>query len=88
MHLSQIFVSPSIPEVFDDDCYDDEIECLCQQLKDNGKSLGRNRSNCIVSELRTRVIMKNTIPKRARCLCMDLIEYRGHGYSDPGHSTK
>jgi len=70
-----------------DDSDDDEIECLCLQLKNNGKSLEETDPTgmeCIISELRTRVIMKNTT-QRARCLCMDLIEYRAHGYSDPGN---
>jgi len=69
-----------------DDCDDDEIDCLCQQLKDNGKSLEEvdpTGMECIISELRTRVIMKATT-ERVRCLCMDLIEYRAHGYNDPG----
>jgi len=67
------------------DCDDDEIECICLHLKNNGKMLEEADPlgvDCIVSELRSRVISRKTT-ERARCLCMDLIEYRARGYSDP-----
>lgn len=68
-----------------DDCDDDEIECISLHLKNNGQMLEEEHSlgvECIVSELRTRVISKKTT-ERVRCLCMDLIEYRARGYCDP-----
>ena len=68
-----------------DDCDDDEIECMCLHLKNNGKMLeAENPSDVehVMSELRTRVISRKTT-ERGRCLCMDLIEYRARGYCDP-----
>lgn len=68
-----------------EDCDDDEIECICLHLKNNGKILEEEESvevEHIVAELRTRVISR-TSRERVRCLCMDLIEYRARGYCDP-----
>ena len=68
-----------------DDCDDDEIECMCLHLKSNGKMLEAENPlevERVVSELRTRVISRKTT-ERSRCLCMDLIEYRAKGYCDP-----
>lgn len=68
-----------------DDCDDDEIECVCLHLKNNGKMLEEEdplEVERVISELRTRTIARKTT-ERARCLCMDLIEYRARGYCDP-----
>lgn len=73
--------------VDNEDCDDDEIECMCFHLKNNGKMLEeeyRQDVEHIVSELRTRVISKKST-ERVRCLCLDLIEYRARGYCDPGN---
>lgn len=66
-------------------CDDDEIECICLHLKNNGKMLEEEDPLAVervVCELRTRVILR-TSTERSRCLCMDLIEYRARGYCDP-----
>ena len=65
-------------------CDDDEIECMCLHLKNNGKMLEEEDPvgvERVVCELRTRVISR-TSTERSRCLCMDLIEYRAQGYCD------
>ena len=70
-----------------DDCDDDEIECICWHLKSNGKLLEEESTlnvENVMSVLRTLVIAKKTT-ERARCLCMDLIEYRARGYYDPNN---
>lgn len=67
------------------DCDDDEIECMCMHLKNNGKELEEQEASDVervVSELRTLTISRSST-ERVRCVCMDLIEYRANGYSDP-----
>ena len=71
--------------LYSNDCDDDEIECICWHLKNSGKLLEEESAlnvENLMSELRTRIISKKTT-ERARCLCMDLIEYRARGYCDP-----
>lgn len=67
------------------DCDDDEVDCICEELKRIGyllESISADHVRRVFKVLRKKVITcKST--GRVRCLILELLEYRAMGWKDP-----
>ena len=68
-----------------DDSLDDELDCVCTNLKLCGRFLemqGSQQVEKLITSLRARAITKKT-SCRVRCLIMEVLEFRSMGWNDP-----
>ena len=66
------------------DVIDDEIECVCDNLKSIGATLetvSAEKTSLVFSALRTKIISRTTTC-RIRCISLEVVEYRAMGWQD------
>lgn len=68
-----------------DDCDDDEIECICLCVKTVGhllEAINIEQLKTTIKLLREKVLNRQS-SGRARCVIMEVLEYRAFGWKDP-----
>ena len=71
----------------EEDCIEDEVECICTYLRMFGKTLEQINNELIksvVRHLRKKAISRDSSCK-TRCMILEVLEYRAMGWEDRGN---